>query len=311
MTLAEFRRIRARIQPYIRTTPTVPCDIEGVWLKLETLQHTHSFKLRGAFARVADLVDRDDNRTILAVSAGNHGLAVARAASTFSRACVVIVPESAPRAKIAAIKGYGVDLRVRGRNYDEAEALALDMARDEASYAFVSPYNDGHVVLGQGSLAFEIIEQVPFVDTIIVSVGGGGLLAGVAAAVKQMRQDIRVIGVQAEVSAAMYQSLRAGRMVSIPDRPSVADGIQGNIDLATITFPIIQQYADEIVVVSEDAIHNAMHHLLYKEKLLTEGSAAATFAAVADGRVARGDATVCVISGGNVDVKEAFGVTVQ
>jgi threonine dehydratase len=303
MTLADFRRTRARIQPYIRATPTVQCEIEGVWLKLENLQHTHSFKLRGAFARVADLVDRCDNRTILAVSAGNHGLAVARAASTFRRACVVIVPESAPRAKISAIESYGVDLRVRGRNYDEAEALALDMARDKAAYAFVSPYNDYHVVLGQGSLAFEIIEQAPFADTILVSVGGGGLLAGVAAAAKQMRKDIRVIGVQAEASAAMYESLRAGHMVTIPDRPSIADGIQGNIDLATITFPIVQQYADEIVVVSEDAIRNAMNHLLYKEKLVTEGSGAATFAAVADGRVERGNATVCVISGGNVDLE--------
>jgi threonine dehydratase len=311
MTLAEFRRIRARIQPYIRNTPTVPCGLEGVWLKLETLQPTHSFKLRGAFARVADLADRSDNRTILAVSAGNHGLAVARAASTFSRPCVVIVPESAPRAKVAAIESYGVDLRVRGRNYDEAEALALDMARDEATYAFVSPYNDRHVVLGQGSLAFEILEQVPTVDTVLVSVGGGGLLAGVAAVIKQMRKDIRVIGVQAEASAAMYESLRAGRMVTIPDRPSIADGIQGNIDLATITFPIIQQYADEIVVVSEGAILKAMQHLLYKEKLLTEGSAAATFAAVADGTVKRGIATICVLSGGNVDLKEAFGLAVQ
>lgn len=128
------------------------------------------------------------------------------------------------------------------------------------------------------------------------------MLAGVAAAAKQLRPGIRVVGVQAEVSAAMYESLRAGRMVTVPDRPSIADGIQGNIDLTTITFPIVQQYADEIVLVSEEAIRKAMHHLLYKEKLLTEGSAAAVFAAAAEGKIKDSNSTVGVISGGNVDL---------
>ena len=303
MTLGEFRRVRARIQPHIRTTCTVPCEIPGFQLKLENLQYTHSFKIRGAFARVIELIAAHDERAILTVSAGNHGQAVARAASTFNRPCVVIVPESAPAAKIEAIRSYGVDLQLRGRNYDEAEAIALEMSHDAKEYAFVSPYNDYHVVLGQGSIAFEILEQVPGVDTIVVAVGGGGLLAGVAAVTKQLRPDVRVIGVQAEVSAAMYESLRAGRMVTVPDRPSIADGIQGNIDLQTITFPIIQRYADDIVLVSEDAIRDAMRHLLYKEKLVTEGSAAAVYAAAADGKIGKSASAVGVLSGGNVDLR--------
>src|SRR5689334_17332705 len=131
MTLGEFRYTRARIQPHIRTTCTVPCELPGLWLKLENLQYTHSFKIRGAFARVMELIDAGDERSILAVSAGNHGQAVARAASTFDRRCVVIVPESAPLTKIEAIRSYGVDLQIRGRNYDEAEAIALEMSRDE------------------------------------------------------------------------------------------------------------------------------------------------------------------------------------
>ena len=131
MTLSEFRRTRARIQPYIRRTPLISCEIPGLWLKLENLQYTHSFKLRGAFARVLDLIEANDQRTILAVSAGNHGQAVARAASTFRRKCVVVVPESAPKTKIEAIRSYGVELQVRGANYDEAEALTLEMAMDE------------------------------------------------------------------------------------------------------------------------------------------------------------------------------------
>ncbi len=129
------------------------------------------------------------------------------------------------------------------------------------------------------------------------------LLAGIAAAAKQIRTSIRVIGVQTEVSAAIYESLKAGRMVTIPDRPSIADGIQGNIDLQTITFSIIQKYADDIVLVSEDAIRNAMDHLLYKEKLLTEGAAAAVFAAVTEGKIQQDGPIVAVISGGNVDLK--------
>ena len=301
MTIGEFRQARSRIQSYIRTTPTVPCSIPNLWLKLENLQLTHSFKIRGGFARISKLIDENDDRTILAVSAGNHGQAVALAASTFKRPCVVIVPESAPRAKIDAIKSYGITLQLRGRNYDEAETIALEMAKDTARYAFVSPYNDHDVVLGQGSLAFEILEQVPDVAVILVAVGGGGMLAGVAAAAKSLRPDVRVIGVQAEVSAAMYESLKAGQMVTVPDRASIADGIQGNIDLTTITFPIIQKYADEIVLVSEESILEAMRYLLFKEKLLTEGSAAAVVAAVMEGKVKSPGKIVGIISGGNVD----------
>src|SRR5262245_53679379 len=142
MTLAEFRRTRARIQPHIRTTPVVASEIPGFFLKLENLQYTHAFKVRGAFARIMKFQDEGDTRTLLTVSAGNHGQAVARAAATFHRACVVVVPESAPRTKIDAIRSYGIDLKIQGRNYDEAEAMALEMARDDSTYAFVAPYND-------------------------------------------------------------------------------------------------------------------------------------------------------------------------
>jgi threonine dehydratase len=302
-SIAEFRRVRTRIQPYIRTTPMVPCEIPNVWLKLENLQRTHSFKVRGAFAAILDLVETNDKRTILAVSAGNHGQAIALAASTFGLKCVVVVPESAPAAKIEAIRKYGIELQVRGANYDEAEALTTEMAKDTSRYAFVSPYSDSRVVLGQGSLAFEIVEQLPQTGTILVSIGGGGLAAGVAAAAKQLNPKLRVIGIQAEVSAAIYESVRAGRMVTIPDRPSIADGIQGNIDLNTITFNVIQECLDDIVLVSEKAIHDSMHHLLFKEKLLTEGSAAATLAAVFERKIQVAHPVVALISGGNVDPK--------
>jgi threonine dehydratase len=301
MTLSEFRHVRSSIQPHIRTTPIVPCELSNLYLKLENLQHTHSFKIRGAFAHILQLAVKDNKRTVLTVSAGNHGQAIARAASVFKLPCIVVVPANAPRNKMEAIRKYGADLRIEGANYDEAEAWTLHLARNTNDYAFVSPYNDRLVILGQGTLGFEILEQLPEVAAIAVPIGGGGLAAGVGAVVKQLRPQVRVIGVQAEASAAIYHSLRAGRMITIPDRPSIADGIAGNIDVQTITFPIIQKYLDDVVLVSEEEIKTAINELLNREKLLAEGSAAAAFAAVATSKVHANGPIVAIITGGNID----------
>jgi threonine dehydratase len=301
MTLSDFRHIRALIQPHIRLTPVVPSELPGIFLKLENLQYTHAFKVRGAFAHVLELVGRRERRTLLTVSAGNHGQAVARAAATFKLPCLVVVPGNAVKTKIDAIRSYGAELRIEGTNYDEAEAWTLRKAHDTPEYAFVSPYNDRLVVLGQGSLGFEIVEQLPEVTTIIVPIGGGGLAAGIAAVVKQIRPQTRVIGVQTEASAAIYHSLKAGRMITVPDRPSIADGIAGNIDLRTITFPLIQKYVDEVVLVSEEEIKAAIYDLLYREKLLAEGSAAAAYAAASFHKIPITGPAVAVITGGNID----------
>src|SRR5215471_17074195 len=187
LKLIEFRRIRARIQPYVRVTPVVPSDTQNVFLKLENLQHTHSFKVRGAFARVLDLVAAGDTRRVLTVSAGNHGQGIGRAVSMFNVPCTVVVPANAPKTKIEAIQKYNVDLKIEGSNYDEAETWTMRLAEDTKRYAFISPYNDRLVILGQGTLALEILEQVPEVATIVVPIGGGGLAAGVATAIKQLR----------------------------------------------------------------------------------------------------------------------------
>jgi threonine dehydratase len=302
VTLLEFRRVRARIQPYVRETPLVPSELPDLFLKLENLQHTHSFKVRGAFAHVLQLVEGGDKRRVLTVSAGNHGQGIARAATAFKLPCTVVVPAGTPKTKIEAIEKYGVVLRIEGSNYDEAEAWTLRQAENTDDFAFISPYNDRFVVLGQGSLALEILEQLPNVSAIIVPIGGGGLAAGIGAAVKQLRTSVRVIGVQAEASAAIYYSLKAGHMVQVPDLPSIADGIAGNIDLQTITFPLIQKYVDDVVLVSENEIRSAMKHLLHREKLVTEGSAAAAVAAVLYGKVDVHGPIVALITGGNVDL---------
>jgi threonine dehydratase len=305
MTLSEFRHVRSSIQPHIRTTPVVPAELSNLYLKLENLQHTHSFKVRGAFAHIIELAKRKNNQTVLTVSAGNHGQGIARAASVFNIPCIVVVPANAARIKMEAIRRYGADLRVEGANYDEAEAWTFDLARNTNDYVFVSPYNDRLVILGQGTVGFEILEQLPQVNAIVIPIGGGGLAAGVAAVVKQLRPKVRIIGVQAEASAAIYHSLKAGRMITIADRPSIADGIAGNIDLQTMTFPLIQKHLDDLVLVSEEEIETAIGELLTREKLVAEGSAAAAYAAVTTGKVRSDGPIVAIITGGNIDMSRS------
>jgi threonine dehydratase len=212
------------------------------------------------------------------------------------------VPANAPKTKIQAIENYGVQLRIEGSNYDEAEELTLRLAETNEEYAFVSPYNDRLVILGQGTMAFEILEQLPGVTAILVPIGGGGLAAGLGAVVKQLQPSVRVIGVQAQASAAIYHGLRAGHMVRVPDLPSIADGIAGNVDLQTITFPLIQKYVDDVVLVAEEEIKSAMQHLMLREKLIVEGSAAAAVAAALYRKVQVDGPVVAILTGGNVDL---------
>ena len=306
MELSDFRRTHEQILPYIRRTPVVETDWPGLFLKLENLQYTHSFKIRGAFSRMLKLVEDNDRRTVLTVSAGNHGQAVARASSVLGLSCTVVVPETAPRAKVEAIERYGIDLKVEGANYDEAEQLTLRLAGDCDRYVFVSPYNDPFVILGQGTLALELVEQQPDVQTVMVPIGGGGLAAGIARAMKQLRPAVRIVGVQAEASAAIYHSLEAGSLITIPDRPTVADGIQGNVEDGSITFDLIRDFVDEVVTVPEDAIRQSMRELLHQEKILAEGAAAVTVAAFRSGLGSTTNPTIAVISGGNLDLDKVL-----
>ena len=299
MTLADFRPARRpnrKVHP--RSRRFLP-GCAGVWLKLENLQCTHSFKVRGAFARIIELID---NGTICRRSwrfpRETMELTVALASATFQAGLHRRRAEvRAEKAKIDAIRSYGIDpagsaARLRRSRVDRVE----HGARRRSVMLSYRLTMTSVTVLGQGSLAFEILEQVPDASAVVVSVSGGGLLAGVAAAAKLLRPSIRVVGVQAEVSAAIYESLKAGHIVTVSGQPLDRRRHQGNIDLTTITFPIIRKYVDDVVLVSEEAIRRAMHHLLYKEKLLTEGSAAAAFAAVTENKVKGEVSIVAVIS---------------
>ena len=247
MTPVEVFRARRRIAAHVRRTPLVPSpwltDLSGarVSLKLESLQIESSFKSRGAFNSVIARLERGEitaTSTLVTASAGDHGRALAAAAAAFRLPLVVFTPHDAPQAKLSAIRRHGADLRADGRDYDHAEVLAKAFAADTGA-AFISPYSDPDVIAGAATIAFEILEDAPDTDVVVVPIGGGGLISGVAGAVKQTTGTVLVVGVELDVSHVFQDSVRAGRLVEIDPGASLADGLGGNADPDTITLAII------------------------------------------------------------------------
>jgi threonine dehydratase len=308
LTSTDILQAQRRLAGLVWTTPCVRsewlservgCD---VFLKLENLQRTGSFKLRGALNKLKVLSSADGPQQVLTVSAGNHGRAIAYGAELLGFEATVIVPRSAPMTKVEAIKRHRVQLRLIGDNYDEAEQTARQMAGDEA-ITFVSPYNDPDIIAGQGTVGLEMLEAMPSLRTLIVPVSGGGLLAGVALIAKALSPQIKVIGVQAQNSPAMFESFVAGRIVQVVEEETLADGLAGNIEEGSVTFPIIQRFVDEIRLVAEEDIGRAMLALLEHEHLVTEGAGATGVAALLGGRLKDLPSPVgVVVSGANVNV---------
>ena len=303
---------RRRIAPYVRRTPLVSAawlsNAAGatVSLKLESLQVQHSFKSRGAFNAVIALRERGAlaGGHLVTASAGNHGRSLALAARTFNLPLVVFTPVDAPKTKLDAIRELGATLRAEGRDYDEAERMAKLFAGTSGAL-FVSPYNDPDVVAGASTIALEVFEDAPDVDTVVVPIGGGGLIAGVGAVAKAIRPGCRVVGVEAAASCAFQTSRRAGRLVEIVPGPTLADGLGGNPDPQTITFDLIQQFVDEIVTVTEDEIGRAIVALAREEHLIVEGAGAVGVAALMAGRTpVTGRRVGVVVSGSNIDVSK-------
>jgi threonine dehydratase len=306
--LAARRRIAGIAQPtpLEHSRPLSAYTGAEVYLKLECAQVTGSFKLRGA----ANAILADGaRRPVLACSAGNHALGVAHAAALAGVEATLVVPETASPAKLAALGRYPARVLRLGASYDEAEAAALRLAQEEG-LRFVSPYNHPDVVAGQGTLGAEILEQLPGAEALIVGVGGGGLIGGVGLWAKAMNPNIRVIGVQAESSAAMLASLRAGQIVAAPDLPTLADGLAGGIEPGAITFPLVQRVADTLIAVSEVQIAAAMRWAFHEHHLIVEGSAAVTIAALLNGLVAgiAGRRVVALLCGRNVASETLLGV---
>jgi len=300
---------RQRIAPYVRRTPLVESawlsDLADarVWLKLESLQRASSFKSRGAFNAVIARLEGADGppARIVTASAGNHGRALAEAAEVFHLPLVVFTPADAPTTKLDAIRRHGADLRAEGRDYDHAERLAKAFAK-ETGAAFISPYNDADVIAGAGTIALEIFEDAPDVETLVVPIGGGGLISGMAKAAKAIAPDCAIIGVEVEASCAFQTSVRAGRLVEIVPGPTLADGLGGNPDPETITFWFVQQLVDRIVTVREQDLAAAIVGLVEAEHLIAEGAGAAGVAAlVGEHADVRGRRVAVIVTGSNID----------
>lgn len=304
VTINEIERAGRLIASRVRRTPLersrwLSSELgREVSLKLECFQATGSFKLRGAIAHLTERSEEARERGVLTVSAGNHGLAVAHASEALGLRATIVVPESASRAKVAGLNRYAVELIERGTNYDEAERAARLMER-ETGALFVSPYNDPLVIAGQGTIALEALEDDPDLDALVVPVGGGGLVAGIAIAAKAINPRIKVYGAEPVTSPTMSESLKAGRIVEIEEDETIADGLSGNIEPGSITFPIIQSLVDGIILVSEEAIRDAVKRVAREDHLIIEGSAAVSVAALSSPEI-EGRKIAAVITGRNI-----------
>jgi len=276
-------------------------DVVGgpVMLKCENLQRTGSFKIRGAYVRLSRLSEDERARGVVAASAGNHAQGVALAAKMLGIKATVFMPEGAPIPKTNATRGYGADVRFFGEYLTQALVAAQGFA-DETGAVFIHPFDHTDIVAGQGTAGLEILQQAPRAATVMVPTGGGGLIAGIAIAVKGLRPDIRVIGVQAEEAAAFPESLRLGQPVALERMTTMADGI-AVARPGDVPFGAIQQHVDDVVTVSEDSLSRALVMLLERAKMVVEPSGAAAVAALMDQPKAFAAPVVAVLSGGNVD----------
>jgi threonine dehydratase len=311
ITLQQVFAARHRIAPHVRLTPFIGSpwlsSISGadVLLKLESLQVTNSFKARGAVNATRRWLDRHDGASprgpLVTASAGNHGRAMAYAARQFGLPLVVFTPRDAPQAKLAPIRALGADLRAEGDGYEDAERRGLAFARAEG-LPFISPYNDPDVIAGAGTVAIEMLEQEPALDILVVPVGGGGLLAGMALTAKAISTRISVVGAEAEASPAFSTALAAGRIVEVAVGPTLADGLAGNMEPDSITFALVQRWVDSVGSVDETGLADAIRGLITHDHLVAEGAGAAGVAAVASGRLdVRGRRVGIVVSGANID----------
>ena len=309
VTLRDLYLARARIAPWIRRTPLVPSPSLSalgsarISLKLETAQDTGAFKLRGAtnFIRASDDVAHAPG--VVTISTGNHGRAVALAAQRIGARAVVCMSERVPRHKREAIEALGAEARISGPSQAEAEGEAQRLVAEEG-LVLVHPFDDPLVIAGQGTIGLEILEDRPEVETVIAALSGGGLISGVAIALKAADPRIRVVGVTMEQGAAMYESVRAGRLVDVEEAPSLADSLGGGIGLDNrYTFALARALIDDYVLVSEQAIARAMRHLYRNDRVIAEGGGAVSVAAVLEGAVpALSGDVVCIVSGGNADM---------
>lgn len=285
-----------------RVTPlyNAPAIGKNIYIKAENLQMTGAFKLRGAYYKISCLTDEEKAKGVIACSAGNHAQGIAYSATKNGVRSIICMPAIAPLSKIEATKNYGAEVVLVDGVYDDAYNKAVELTK-EHGYTFAHPFNDERVIAGQGTIALEILEQLPEAEQVVVPIGGGGLISGVAYAIKHLSPDCRVIGVQAEGAPSMAESVRMGRIVELPSVATIADGIAVKKP-GSLTFELCEKYVDEIVTVSEDEIASAILTLMETQKTVAEGAGATSVAAAMFGKIDTSKKTVCLVSGGNIDV---------
>lgn len=307
LTLEDILKARQTIQPFIHHTPldrsqTFSQIVGGdIYLKMENLQKTGSFKVRGAANKIAKLSAQEKQNGVLAASAGNHAQGVAMAASRLEIPSMIVMPESAPLAKVSATEGYGAKVILSGGGYDEAyqKALALEA---ETGATFIHAFDDPDIIAGQGTIGLEILEDLPDLDIVLVPIGGGGLIAGISLAIKSLKPEARIIGVEASAAASMQAARKAGKPVTLDQANTLADGIAVK-RAGDLTYRIIEPLVESIVTVEEEEISAAILTLIERSKSIVEGAGAVALAAALNHKLdLTRQKTVLLLSGGNIDV---------
>ena len=305
LQLDQFYKARYVLSTVLRKTELVHAkkinpDVD-VYLKPECLQLTGSFKLRGAYFKISQLSEEEKAKGVIACSAGNHAQGVALGATAMGVKRLICLPEGAPISKVEATRKLGADVMLVPGVYDDAYQMALQL-RDERGYSFVHPFDDENVIAGQGTIGLELLEQLPDLDAVVVPVGGGGLISGVAFAIKSLNPHVKIYGVQAEGAPSMVNSIHDHTIERLTNVSTIADGIAVK-EPGKLTFDTCSSYVDEIVTVTEDEICAAILKLIESEKMVAEGAGATSVAAVMFNKVpVKGKKTVCIVSGGNIDV---------
>ncbi|MDD7194055.1 MAG: threonine ammonia-lyase [Oscillospiraceae bacterium] len=305
LTLDKIFNAQVVLKDIIRATKVVPtngitseCEL---FLKPENLQKTGSFKLRGSGYKIATLSDEEKKKGVIACSAGNHAQGVALAASKLGIPSLICLPDSAPISKVEATKGFGAQVCLVNGCYDDAYSKALQL-KDEMGYTFVHPFDDENVIAGQGTIGLEIASDLDDIDAVIVPIGGGGLISGVAYALKSIRPSIKVYGVQAAGAPSMYNSIKSGHIECLESASTIADGIAVK-QPGENTFELVSKYVDDIALVTEDEISGAILALIEKQKMIAEGAGAVSVAAAMFNKFPiKGKKVVSLVSGGNIDV---------
>jgi len=310
--LGEIERARAAIAGSVRTTPVNVSpslsDLAGVpvYLKLEHTQLTGSFKLRGATNAVVSLSDEEKHRGVVGVSTGNHGRGLAYAAKAAGVRCIICMSRLVPQAKIDGIKAQGAEVRIVGNSQDEAQ-VEVDRLVGEDGMTMIPPFDHRKVIAGQGTLGLELLEQVPDVATVLVQLSGGGLISGVAAAIKAKRPDVRIIGISMERGAAMHACLKAGKPILVEELATLADSLGGGIGLENqLTFAMTRDLVDDVILVSEAEIAAAVRHIYWQERQIVEGSGSVGVAALLAGKIKSARPVATILSGGNIDMQQHF-----